>query len=48
MDYLIEIVKQINNVLLNYILLVLPLCGTGIFFTFKLKIYPSKKIWRRL
>ncbi|GAA0123432.1 MAG: alanine:cation symporter family protein [Clostridium argentinense] len=42
MDYLIEIVKQINNVLLNYILLVL-LCGTGIFFTFKLKFIQVRK-----
>ena len=42
MDYLIEIVKQINNVLLNYILLVL-LCGTGIFFTFKLQFIQVRK-----
>ncbi|WP_454052242.1 alanine/glycine:cation symporter family protein [Clostridium sp. Marseille-Q7071] len=42
MDFLIEIVKRINDVLLNYILLVL-LCGTGIFLTFKLKFIQVRK-----
>ncbi|MEG1254567.1 sodium:alanine symporter family protein [Clostridium sp.] len=36
MNNMLEIVKNINGVLWNYILIFL-LCGTGIFFTFKLK-----------
>lgn len=42
MDSLLNVVKQINDVLLNYILLVL-LCGTGIFLTFKLKFIQVRK-----
>ncbi len=42
MDFLIDVVKQINDILLNYILLVL-LCGTGIFLTFKLKFIQVRK-----
>ena len=36
MDNLLEIVKSINGVIWNYMLIFL-LCGTGIYFTFKLK-----------
>ncbi|HBA02831.1 sodium:alanine symporter family protein [Clostridium sp. UBA7339] len=36
MDNLLEIVKSINGVIWNYVLIFL-LCGTGIYFTFKLK-----------
>lgn len=36
MDNLLEIVKSINGVIWNYVLVFL-LCGTGIYFTFKLK-----------
>lgn len=36
MENMLEIVKSINGVLWNYILIFL-LCGTGIYFTFKLK-----------
>jgi len=36
MDNLLEIVKGINGVIWNYVLIFL-LCGTGIYFTFKLK-----------
>lgn len=36
MDNLLEVVKGINGIIWNYILIFL-LCGTGIYFTFKLK-----------
>lgn len=42
MDFLLEIVKSINDILLNYILLFL-LCGTGIYFSFKLKFIQIRK-----
>ena len=35
MDALLSIVKQVNSYLWDFALLIL-LCGTGIFFTFKL------------
>lgn len=36
MNNMLEIVKNINGVIWNYLLIFL-LCGTGIYFTFKLR-----------
>lgn len=47
---LLSIVKKINDVLLGYILIFL-LCGTGIFFTFKLRFVQVRKFkegWKRV
>lgn len=42
MDFLLEIVKLIKDVLWDYILLIL-LCGTGVFLSFKLKFVQVRK-----